>query len=202
REWGAPAPAAVAAGHFGPAVVGLRRQTLVLPPAVLGLPEFDLRAVLAHELAHVSTRDSQKLWLAGIGRTLLCWHPLARIGLDALRLQVELAADARAAAWLGDARGYALALGRWGLANAGSRTAPAWGAALAERPAELTVRIQTLLEPGPVAGELRLPAWTALPCARRPRPVRPPLQRRLSQTLILLMLAGYLGLFLLVLRLA
>ncbi|HWI63959.1 MAG TPA: hypothetical protein VNT75_19155, partial [Symbiobacteriaceae bacterium] len=47
REWGAPAPAAVAAGHFGPAVVGLRRQTLVLPPAVLGLPEFDLRAVLA-----------------------------------------------------------------------------------------------------------------------------------------------------------
>lgn len=197
-EWGAPGPDRVRIGPMGPAVIGLHRQTLVLPPAAFSLSPEDLRAVLAHELAHISHRDALRLWLAGTLRTLLFWHPLARLNLDALRLQVELQADARAAAWLGDGCRYALSLARLGLAFGSGGQTPAWGAALAERPAEMTVRLQTLLEPVPAAQTLRLPSWLARP---KPGDRRNPPQmgQRLAHTIILSTFLGYLGLYFLVL---
>lgn len=189
--WGAPRPHAILLGAPGPAVIGLMRQRLILPPAALDLPEDDLKVVLAHELAHVAARDPLKLWLAGIGRTLLCWHPLARLDLKGLRLAIELEADAQAAAWIGDSRHYALALGRWGLALSAGQVPPSWGAALAEGPADLVLRIQTLTEPVPPARQLRLPPL--LQRAFKP-PHGSPVKPFFPHLVILLTMAGYAGL--------
>lgn len=154
-RWGARPPSQVLVGNgFGPAVVGLRRSILVLPESALALSEQDLAAVVAHELAHVTHRDPVKQWLVGVAGTLLCWLPIARPVLEKLPLEIELAADRRAAEWLGDARGYALILGRLGLQSAGV----VHGVSLTGRPAHLVVRLRTLVEGGALA-HLYMPKW-------------------------------------------
>jgi hypothetical protein len=198
RRFGTPAPARVALGPLGPAVVGLWRQVLVVPAAVADLSEGARQAVLAHELAHVARRDSLRLWLIGVAATLLGWHPAARRVLAALRLELEMAADDRAVAWLGDARQYVLVVGRWGLLTAGQPLP--WGAALVAEPSDLSLRLRALVEPMPATRLLRLPGWVGPKRTGKPtRRVWWAGYRYRAEVLIGALAAGYLALFGLVL---
>lgn len=139
-----------------PAAVGLFRPALVLTPSALDLPEQDFRAVVAHELAHALRRDPLRLWAGGITGAVLGWHPLIRRACRLFTLEVEMAADWQAAAWAGDRRAYALALGRWGLRRHGDHGSPV-GAAFATAPADLLPRLHYLLDPTAAAPHLRPP---------------------------------------------
>lgn len=153
-----------------PATTGLLRPVLITTPSVLALPEAEFRAVIAHELAHVVRRDPLRIWACGVARTLLGWHPLARMAADLFALEVEMAADQQAARWTGDRRRYALALGRWGLRQAG-RAALA-GAVLAGASSQLVHRITCLTDEDDPAPHLRAPAWLVVGRSRRRWPGR------------------------------
>lgn len=128
-----------------PATVGLIRPALVITPSALALPEPDFRAVMAHELAHIARSDPLRLWACGISRALLGWHPLARRAARLFALEVEMAADRQAAAWTGDRRAYALALGRWGLRRHGGAGAMR-GVAFAGVSAHIVQRLTYLVD--------------------------------------------------------
>jgi len=87
-----------------PAVVGWRRPLLLLPLDWRTWSEGELRAVLAHELAHVCRGDYPAWLLSQLGLALHFYHPLVHWLVRRLRLEQELAAD------------------EWGAHIAGSRT--------------------------------------------------------------------------------
>ncbi|BAS26895.1 M56 family metallopeptidase [Limnochorda pilosa] len=140
-----------------PAMLGLWQQTLVLPGGWESRSDDrEFEAVVAHELAHAERRDPLRIWLLGLLRSLLGWHPLARRALDHLALEIELEADRQAASWLDDRRAYALALARWAdQAEAAARSGA--GARLAGRPRTLLIRLRVLLDPTSPAPHLSLP---------------------------------------------
>jgi len=140
-----------------PATTGMVRPVLIVTPSLLGLPDDEFRAVIAHELAHVRRRDPLRIWACGVARTLLGWHPLARRAADLFLLEVEMAADEQAVCWTGDRRRYALALGRWGLRQAGRRGAAA--AVLAGASSHLVYRLTSLTDDAAPAPHLTLPIW-------------------------------------------
>lgn len=144
--------------RLDPAVIGLWHQSLVLPVTALALPEAELTAVLAHELAHVQQRDPLKLWLAGVATLLLGWHPAARRLLASFALEVELEADRRAATWAGDAKAYVRTLAGWGLRRGEGFSTP-FGVALTGTSSALRLRFETLLHPERPAPHLLCPAW-------------------------------------------
>lgn len=90
-------------------------------PAILLSPDWrhwrndDLRAVLAHELAHVRRRDFGWGVLARGCLAINAWHPLVRWLAAGLRLAQELAADAGAAHCLGGQDRYRQSLARMAL---------------------------------------------------------------------------------------
>jgi beta-lactamase regulating signal transducer with metallopeptidase domain/protocatechuate 3,4-dioxygenase beta subunit len=126
--------------------MGALRPTIVLPVALAEMgPTPTLRAVLAHECAHVRHRD---LWLLALGRYLLLLlfaHPLFWWLRRAVRHDQELLADAFAA---GDARhDYAAEL--LAVVRHSARPSPitaAGAVGLWEGPSQLTRRIATLLD--------------------------------------------------------
>jgi beta-lactamase regulating signal transducer with metallopeptidase domain len=81
------APAAV------PMVWGIWRSFLLLPEGFEAWDPTTLRAVLLHELAHLSRRDPLALWLAQISRLLRWFDPLAWTTLRRLRADQERACD-------------------------------------------------------------------------------------------------------------
>ena len=76
-----------------PMTWGVRRPRVLLPAAALDWPADRLRAVLAHELAHVARAD----WLVHLVAQLACavywFHPLFWTAERALGRETELAAD-------------------------------------------------------------------------------------------------------------
>jgi TonB family protein len=89
---------AVSSSAAGPVTIGIRRWTLLLPPAFLDKIEAgDLDAVFAHECAHLRRRDFAKNLFFGIIALPVAWHPalwLTRMRLAETR---ELVCDAMAA---------------------------------------------------------------------------------------------------------
>ena len=86
------------------ATVGWLRPTLLLPLDWRGWSSAELRAVLAHELAHVKRRDYAAGVLAHVGLALHCYHPLVHWLVRHLYLQQELAADMLGAQFAGGCR--------------------------------------------------------------------------------------------------
>src|SRR4051812_35684567 len=78
--------------------VAFAREICVPVRALRELPDDELRALLAHEAAHVVRRDAVWLVIAAAVRVLGWWQPLNLVAAARLRLAMELSCDERAAA--------------------------------------------------------------------------------------------------------
>ena len=148
-----------------PVALGVLRPGVLLPRRFAqALPEEDLRAVLAHEWAHIRRGD---LLLLAVSRgllPLLFAHPLFWWLRARMRIDQELVADASAAGE-GAAVDYAERLLQWTRLMGGRRGAAA-ALALGARPSQLKKRIEALLDPDfrvevDCPRRCRWGAWTA-----------------------------------------
>ena len=141
-----------------PCLTGMRRPLVLLPDrSVHDLERNDLRAILAHELAHVRTHDlawNAVLHAASIG---LWFHPLAWRVRGAHAAACDAVCDSVAAEVLGDVAAYCRALARLALAVSGGT--PAHGLSMA-RTADVRRRIEFLQGRvfGPLSRRLVIPA--------------------------------------------
>jgi len=94
-----------------PAVVGWLSPVVLVPVGALTrLSTDELRAVLAHELAHVRRHDYAINLLQAVVESLLFFHPVVWWVSDRLRTEREYCCDDVAVELCGDALGYARAL--------------------------------------------------------------------------------------------
>jgi TonB family protein len=95
----------------GPATVGVRRKTLLLPPAFLDqLSADELDAVLAHEFAHMQRWDFAKNLLYGVVSLPVAYHPVLWLTRARLAETREMVCDDLAAGAVGGREGYARSL--------------------------------------------------------------------------------------------
>jgi beta-lactamase regulating signal transducer with metallopeptidase domain len=90
-----------------PMTIGLRAQKILLPMDWSIWPEDKVRAVMAHELAHVERRDAITSFAAHLNRCLFWFHPLAWWLQRQLALTAEQACDDAGVRALGESRKYA-----------------------------------------------------------------------------------------------
>lgn len=136
--------------NLGPCVLGLVWPTIVLPLAfATSLPADELRAILAHELAHIRRRDS--LWNLAqmLVESLLFFNPVVWWLGRQVRVEREACCDAMAVALTGRPLDYSRTLADW--AERTQRTTPhtvavAWGGP--GHPSLLRERILRILRPG------------------------------------------------------
>ena len=94
-----------------PFVVGWLQPVVLLPASLLGgLPPDQIRAILAHELAHIRRHDFLVNVLQALVETCLFYHPAVWWLSQQIRIEREYCADADAAAICGDRDIYARAL--------------------------------------------------------------------------------------------
>jgi TonB family protein len=102
---------ATSADISGPATVGVRRQTLLLPLGFLDKLSCDeLDAVLAHEFAHMRRWDFAKNLLYGLVAIPVAYHPLLWLTRARVAETRELVCDAMAADAVGGRESYARSL--------------------------------------------------------------------------------------------
>ncbi|MBI5601374.1 MAG: M56 family metallopeptidase [Gemmatimonadetes bacterium] len=151
RSWRAAevqnAPVLISDG-FGPAIVGVLRPTIVIPPWVLALEDTAQQTILAHEEEHRRAGDP-RLLLAGLGLLVLMpwniglWMMWRRLGRA-----IELDCDERVLArGVRDADYANVLLGAWQRAHADTTWAPS--PAFAERASGLGRRVEHLMRPVP-----------------------------------------------------
>lgn len=117
-------------GLAAPAVLGLFRSVICLPPGALGsLTDQELRWALRHELAHVLRRDAWTLSFASTMLSLQWFNPFAWLAAARLRSYVEAAADdlALANAAPDEARDYGRLLLAFAERASSKRVSPALG---------------------------------------------------------------------------
>jgi hypothetical protein len=137
---------------------GVRRPAIVVSRGSLALLDAtELRAALAHELAHIAERDPLKSWIAMGARALMCLNPAFQVVARAIARDAESLADERAALACGDRLALASGLlklhratARW---PAVPRTLP-FAATLAEpiarvRSHDIELRCRRLLDGAP-----------------------------------------------------
>jgi beta-lactamase regulating signal transducer with metallopeptidase domain len=134
--------------------VAFRREICVPVRALRELPHDELRALLAHEAAHVVRHDAAWLIVSALVRTLGWWQPLNFVAASRLRLAMELCCDERAA--IGQPERDALARCLVKVAGWNVRDDGAALAAIASGGPALRRRLSSLLD--------------ERPCAQRPRP--------------------------------
>lgn len=139
--------------------VAFRREICVPVRALRELPYDELRALLAHEAAHVMRRDTAWLVAAAVVRVFGWWQPLNLLAAARLRLAMELCCDERAAS--GQPERDALARCLVKVAGWNVRDHGAAFAAMASRGPALRQRIASLLDETP-RGERRPRAWLAV----------------------------------------
>lgn len=84
------------ANEAGPAVVGVLRPRIVLPKDFQQrYTPLERELVVAHERAHIAAFDAQINALAAFVQCLMWFNPLAHVARAALRVDQELACDAR-----------------------------------------------------------------------------------------------------------
>jgi beta-lactamase regulating signal transducer with metallopeptidase domain len=94
-------------GQPVPMAVGTRRPSVVLPAVAETWPEDRRRAVLLHELAHVSRYDCLTQLLACVARAVYWFHPGVWWAARRLRVERELACDDRVLVAGAEGREYA-----------------------------------------------------------------------------------------------
>ena len=80
---------------LGPAVIGLRNPTIVIPAWLLELDDALQSLVLRHEREHCRTHDARLVWLATTITTLLPWNLALWWMAHRLRDAMEIDCDAR-----------------------------------------------------------------------------------------------------------
>ena len=96
---------------IAPAAIGLVRPAILLPRSLLrDARDAELRAVLAHEMAHVARHDAARHVLAELALLPLRFHPVVPLLRRRLAETRELACDEAAAVVVGGVRVYARAL--------------------------------------------------------------------------------------------
>jgi Zn-dependent protease with chaperone function len=126
--------------------VALAREICVPVRALRELPHDELRALLAHEAAHVVRRDAAWLAVAAAVRALGWWQPLNLVAAARLRLAMELCCDERAAAEPHERAALArclIAVAEWSVEECSGF------AAMASRGSALRRRLETLLDDAP-----------------------------------------------------
>ncbi len=141
------APVLISDG-FGPAIVGVLRPTIVIPPWVLALDEAAQRTILAHEEEHRRAGDP-RLLLAGLGLLVLMpWNIGMWVMWRRLGRAIELDCDERVLArGVRDADYANVLLGAWQRAHAEAPWVPS--PAFAERVSGLGRRVEHLMRPVP-----------------------------------------------------
>ena len=122
---------------LGPATIGLRRQAVVVPRAVLDLEEPLRRLLLRHECEHRTARDPWLLLAGSIAVVLIPWNAALWVIAHRLRLALEVDCDARVLASGGDPIRY----GRLLLLFAQRQGAVAMALTLATPPSQLERRV-------------------------------------------------------------
>jgi len=122
---------------LGPATIGLRRQAVVVPRAVLDLEEPLRRLVLRHELEHRAARDPWLLLAASVALVLFPWNAALWMIAHRLRLALEIDCDERVLGRGGDPVRY----GRLLLLFAHRQRALPLALTLAAPPSQLERRI-------------------------------------------------------------
>ncbi|MBT2144165.1 MULTISPECIES: M56 family metallopeptidase [unclassified Rhodanobacter] len=79
----------------GPAVVGLMHSRIVVPAWLLQVSDEQKQCTIAHERAHIATRDPQLVALALVLLMLMPWNPLLWWQFCRLRRAIEVDCDAR-----------------------------------------------------------------------------------------------------------
>jgi hypothetical protein len=129
-----------------PAAFGITQWTIVLPArAETDLSEDELRALLAHELAHLVRGDSRWLWISRVACSCLAFQPLNHLA----RREWQRAAEFLCDSWAVSRTGTPLALARCLAEVAGWRLTGRPSAALLAatgRKSGLAGRIERLLE--------------------------------------------------------
>ena len=109
-----------------PMVCGWLRPLVLLPAHALAtLTDLQLRAILAHEFAHVRRRDYAINMVVVFAESLLFFHPAARWIGSRIRMEREFCCDDAAIAATGNPAVYARALAELEDARCGSRLAVA-----------------------------------------------------------------------------
>jgi Zn-dependent protease with chaperone function len=127
--------------------VAFAREICVPVRALRELPDDELRALLAHEAAHVVRRDAAWLMIAAAVRALGWWQPLNLVAAARLRLAMELCCDERAAAEPRERAALARCLikvAKWNVDDDGAVLA-----AMASRGSALRRRLESLLDEAP-----------------------------------------------------
>lgn len=97
-----------------PGVTGCFWPTLLLPASMLtGIPTDDLRAILAHELAHIRRYDYLINFLQMVVEALLFFNPAVWWISRQIRIEREACCDAAGVQWMGQGVKYAEALVAW-----------------------------------------------------------------------------------------
>ena len=100
---------------YAPAVIGWLRPVVLLPvTALTGLSEDQLRAVVAHELAHIQRLDYVVNFLQALVEALLFYHPAVWWLGKRIRTERERCCDEIAISLYGNRLEYARALGLMG----------------------------------------------------------------------------------------
>ena len=149
-----------------PLTTGIFRPVIVLPSDWKGWDEFKLRAVLAHEHAHIARRDALVSFIAQLNRAIFWFHPLAWWLERTIAVAAEHAADERAVCEEAEPGAYARVLLEFAEAVRRRGERVAWQALGVDGTGLLGVRIDRLLRGDAVARmSLVRRVTTALACA-------------------------------------
>lgn len=113
-EWPSEVPLCESGWITTPVTVGVAQPMTILPLAWRLWCDEKLRAVLTHELAHVTRRDPLVGFVARINLCFFWFHPLAWWLERELAITAEHACDDAAVPALGGSRHYARGSGRYG----------------------------------------------------------------------------------------
>jgi murein DD-endopeptidase MepM/ murein hydrolase activator NlpD/beta-lactamase regulating signal transducer with metallopeptidase domain len=128
-----------------PLVVGWLRPMVLVPLSILtSLPEDQLEAILAHELAHVRRHDYLVNIVQSAVEAALFYHPCVHWVSRRIRVEREYCCDDAVVALLADPFGYARALARLETLRAEPPSM-----ALASTGGSLLLRVRRLVTPGP-----------------------------------------------------